>query len=388
MRFTVIRENLSNSLNVVSKAVNPRSPLPILSNILIRTEKGMIKLFASDLQMSISASVGAKIDEPGEITVPAKILIEFVNQVNSDKIEFSLRGAVLRLSTDKANATLTGIPASEFPVMEIPQNGYEVTLPSDLFSKSIQKVQYVVAVDEGRPVLTGIYFKITKSELVIAGTDGYRMAEYSFGLQNTPIGIKDDEVVSCIVPAKAFSENIKAFAGKSRDITFAIYPENNVVVLKVDDYIAQIRMIDGEYPDYLSVVPSEFTTTVSIDASEFSNGIKLASIFARDIGNMIKLVIKDGVIESISQPSESGSNVTKMSAEVEGDDISIAFNAKYLLDFVNNQTSSDDIIFKSSDPLKPVLFSIVGEENYFSDGKKSNVYKRYFHLIMPMKSSW
>jgi len=388
MKFTVIRENLSNALNVVSKAVNQRSPLPILSNILIKTEKGMIQLFASDLQMSISASVGAKIDEPGEITVPAKIFIEFVNQVNSDKIDFSLSGAVLKLSTDKVNATLSGIPASEFPVMDRPKKGYEVTLPSDLFSKAIQKVQYVVAIDEGRPVLTGIYFKITKNELVIAGTDGYRMAEYSFGLQNAPFGIKEDEVVSCVVPAKAFSENIKAFAGKSNDMTFAIYPENNVVTLKVDDYVAQIRMIDGEYPDYLSVVPSEFSTSIVIDSSEFSNGIKLASIFARDIGNMIKLLIKDGVIESISQPSESGSNITKMSADVEGEDIAIAFNAKYLLDFVSNQSSSGDIIFKTSDPLKPVLFSVNTEENYFAEGKKINGFKRYFHLIMPMKSSW
>lgn len=388
MKFTVIRENLSNALNVVSKAVNQRSPLPILSNILIKTEKGMIQLSASDLQMSISASVGAKIDEPGEITVPAKILIEFINQVNSDKIDFSLNGSILKLQTDKANATLTGIPASEFPVMEVPQKGYEVTLPSDIFSKAIQKVQYVVAIDEGRPVLTGINFKISKSELIIAGTDGYRMAEYSFGIQNTPVGLKDNEVVSCVVPAKAFSENIKAFAGKSENITFAIYPENNLVVLKSEDYVAQIRMIDGEYPDYLSVVPTDFSTTVIIDSSEFSNGIKLASIFARDIGNMIKLVIKDGVIESISQPSETGSNTTRMSADVDGEDISIAFNAKYLLDFVNNQSAGGDIIFKASDPLKPVLFSVNNEENYFSEGKKQNDFKRYFHLIMPMKSSW
>jgi len=388
MKFTVIRENLSNALNVVSKAVNQRSPLPILSNILIKTEKGMVQLFASDLQMSISAKVGAKIDEPGEITVPAKILLEFVNQVNSDKIDFSLNGSILKLATDKANATLAGIPASEFPVMDRPDKGYEVTLPSEVFSKAIQKIQYVVAVDEGRPVLTGIYFKISKNELVIAGTDGYRMAEYSMDLETSSIGIKKDEVVSCVVPAKAFAENVKAFAGKAIDITFAIFPESNVVTLKADDYEAQIRLIDGEYPDYISVVPSDFSTTVTIDSGEFSNGIKLASIFARDIGNMIKLVIKDGVIESISQPSEAGSNVTKMSADVEGEDISIAFNAKYLLDFVSNQNSSGEIIFKTSDPLRPVLFSINGEENYFSSGKRVSGYKRYFHLIMPMKSSW
>ena len=348
----------------------------------------MVQLFASDLQMSISAKVGAKIDEPGEITVPAKILLEFVNQVNSDKIDFSLNGSILKLATDKANATLAGIPASEFPVMDRPDKGYEVTLPSEVFSKAIQKIQYVVAVDEGRPVLTGIYFKISKNELVIAGTDGYRMAEYSMDLETSSIGIKKDEVVSCVVPAKAFAENVKAFAGKAIDITFAIFPESNVVTLKADDYEAQIRLIDGEYPDYISVVPSDFSTTVTIDSGEFSNGIKLASIFARDIGNMIKLVIKGGVIESLSQPSESGSNVTKMSADVEGEDISIAFNAKYLLDFVSNQNSGGEIIFKTSDPLKPVLFSINGEENYFSSGKRVSGYKRYFHLIMPMKSSW
>ncbi|PJA40920.1 DNA polymerase III subunit beta, partial [candidate division WWE3 bacterium CG_4_9_14_3_um_filter_34_6] len=231
----------------------------------------------------------------------------------------------------------------------------------------IQKVQFVVAVDEGRPVLTGIYFKTEKDKLIIAGTDGYRMAEQIIKIEKT------DDVV-CIIPAKSFAEILKLFSAKSDQIKFVINNERNFAKLETEDMQAQFRMIDGEYPDYKAILPDDFSTEVRISSSEFSNGIKLSSIFSRDIGNMIKIVIKDKSIKSLSQPSEAGSNVTEMLGEVDGEDISIAFNAKYLLDFVNN-VQTDEVVFKAEGPLKPVLFSRSGG-------------KDYFYLVMPMKATW
>ncbi len=369
MQFTVLQENFQRGLAVVSRAVNSRSPLPVLSNLLIKTDKGRIKVTASDLQITISSWIGAKVDAPGEITVPAKILIDFVNQLSDEKIEITLDGANLKVTTEKAKANLMTIPATEFPNLELPEDGNKLSIKSSEILKAIQQVQFASATDESRPVLTGIYLKAEKDILVIACTDGYRMAEYKLKLSK-----KVDTPVKCVIPARAFSDIVKSFAPKSENIEITINSEKNAVVVRAEDSEAQLRMIEGQYPDYESVLPKEFTTEILVSRAELLNAIKLTSIFARDIGNSVKISANEDSIEARSQPSEAGSNLSKINGELTGDNIEITFNAKYLLDFLNNIDEAE-IIFKASDSLKPGLFNIVGQDNYF-------------FLAMPMKANW
>jgi DNA polymerase-3 subunit beta len=369
MQFTVLQENFQKGLALVGRAVNTRSPLPVLANILIKTDKGRIKVTSSDLQITISSWIGAKVDQPGEITVPAKILIDFVNQLSDEKIELILDGSNLKVTTDKAKATLTTIPASEFPNLELPEDGDKLTIKSSELVKAISQVQFASAVDESRPVLTGIYLKAEGETLVIACTDGYRMAEYKLKLSvNVPTEVK------CVIPAKAFSDIVKSFAPKSENIELIINTDKNAVVVRAEDSEAQLRMIEGQYPDYEAVLPKEFTSEVHVSKTELLNAIKLTSIFARDIGNSVKLSANENGIEAKSQPSETGSNLSKINGELEGDPIEITFNAKYLLDFLSN-IDETEIIFKASDPLKPGLFNIKDQDNYF-------------FLAMPMKANW
>lgn len=369
MQFTVLQENLHKGLSIVGRAINQRSPLPVLSNILIKTDKGRIKVTASDLQITISSWIGAKVDEPGEITVPAKVLTDFTNQLSEEKIEMTLDGGTLKVNTEKANANLTTIPASEFPDLELSEEGNKITLKSEELVKAIQQVQFAAAADESRPVLTGIYLRAEGNTLIIACTDGYRMAEYRLKL-----GAEVNEPVKCVIPAKAFSDIVKSFAPKSDDIELIINSENNAVVVRVEDHEAQLRMIEGEYPDYEAVLPKEFNTEVRVSRSELLRAIRLANVFSKDIGNSVKIVASEEGIEAKSQPSESGSNVSKVNGEVEGEDIEITFNAKYLLDFLSNIDESE-LIFKALDPLKPGLFNIADNKNYF-------------FLAMPMKANW
>jgi len=369
MKFTVLKDNFLKGLNIVGKAINARAPVPILSNILIKTEKGRLVLMASGLQITISAKIGAKVDKEGEITIPAKLLIDFVSQIADEKIEASLDGSVLTLKTDKSSAKFSGAGADEFPAIETIKKGVSFDLSSKEFAKAMQYAGFTVASDEGRPVLTGLYIEAEKSGILFAGTDGFRMAEYKMKLAKSI-----EEKVSFIVPARSFIEVGRALLAESESVSLTVDSEKNLLVLKVDDFEAYFRMIDGEYPDYRSIIPSDFTTEVHVSRADFENGVKLSNIFSRDSGNMIKLIVGKKGIQSMSQPSESGSNTTNISAEVTGEDVEIAFNAKYLLEFFAS-ISDDEIVFKISDSLKPGLFKLEGKDHYF-------------YIVMPMKANW
>ena len=194
---------------------------------------------ASNLQMTIVSYVGAKLDENGEYTVPARLLTDFVNQVVDEKIEAELKESALYLETKKAKANIVGIPAAEFP--EVPSNleGVSVKFKSKDLVDILQKVLFAVALDEGRPVLTGLYFKIDKGQLTLAGTNGFRMTEYK-----TKVELKEkDSAVECVIPAKAFGDIVKSFAPESADIELVIVSEKNLAVVKAEDLEAQIRLI-------------------------------------------------------------------------------------------------------------------------------------------------
>ena len=309
-------------------------------------------------------------------------MLEFVSQLTDEKINFELEGAVLNVTTEKSNAHFSGIVASEFPEILTVEEGEKVSLDAKEFARALHHIQYVVATDESRPELTGVYLELTDERLVLAGTDGFRMAEYTMKLSE-----KVKENVSCILPAKALADIVKTFSaeveggvegadgeGSDSVISLLINNDRNLAVVSIDDMTAYVRMIEGQYPEYKAIIPDEFSTEVRLAKDEFASGVKLANIFARDKGNMIKIVVNDGEVEILSQPTESGSNSTKLKAEVEGEDISIAFNARYLLEFFNNVTG-DEVLFKVIESTKPGWFQIVGQDIYF-------------YLVMPMKANW
>lgn len=371
MKITVLRENLLHTLQVAVKVVNARSPLPVLANVLLEAQKGQLLATASDLQSTISLTCGAKVEASGSITVPAKLLLEFVNQVRSEKISFTLDKGILRVVTDTATAKFNTMPASEFPDMPDLKKGIELKVPVKEILTALQMVQFVAAIDEGRPVLTGIYFKMTSNELILAGTDGFRMAEYRIPIK-TP---KEIAGKSFVVPARVLGDLTKSLVAGIKDLSIKIDNKSNILLIEGEDAKAYLRMIEGEYPDYEAVVPKEFTTEVKISAGALTNAVKLANIFARDMGNMVKFVIDEEHVEVLSQPTELGSNASKIGGDLDGEEIEIAFNAKYLLEFLNNVDSGKELVFKATESTKPGLFNV--EE-----------YQNYFYLVMPMKANW
>lgn len=369
MKFTVLQKNLIRGLNVVSKAVNPRNPLPILSNILIKTDQGRIKLVASDLQITISTWIGAKIDKTGEITIPAKILNEFVSQITDEKIEATLNESKLNIVTDKLNAFFNGTISDEFPVLEKIDKEHEFSVDSAVLLDSLDKVHVAVGSDENRAVLTGILFTIENDILTLVGLDGFRLSEYKIKLDK-----KHDKKVQFIVPAKSLYELVKSISSNYEKINISINTKNNIISLKVDDIEAQIRLIAGEYPDYKSIMPQDYSTIVVVDRIDLTNAIKVVSLFSKDLGYSTKFEITENNLEIKSQPNEIGDNKANIKVETTGDDITICFNARYLLEYLSNM-KEDKITIKVIESTKPGLF--LAEEK-----------SEYLYLVMPINANW
>jgi len=381
MQFTVLQKNLLKGLNIVGKAVNARSPLPILGNILFSTDKGRLKLTASDLEMTISTWIGAKIDREGEVTIPAKLINEFVSQISEEKISVDVDGNNMNMTTEKLNAVFNGTTADEFPVNKKMDSEISFKLNSKDFFEALTKVQFSVAVDESRPVLTGVLFVIDGDSLKLVGLDGFRLSEHS---------IKMDKSVNVdsqfIVPARALFDISKNFTDYS-EVSIGVNLESQNLLLSVDDIEVQIKLIAGEYPDYQAIIPDEYNTTITVDRLELTNSIKLVSVFARELGYSVKFSVKkDGIIEAESKPTEIGSNKVKIESKVEGDDITIVFNAKFLLDFLNH-INSDKVQIKTVGTTKPGLLVPVSD-NSGSKDKGGSSQSDYWYLVMPMSMNW
>jgi DNA polymerase-3 subunit beta len=368
MKFNALKEPFLKGINTVSKAINTKTAIPALSNILITSEKNNIKLTASDLHVTITAKIGADVESEGSITVPGKLLSSFVSQIAAEKLSCQLDGENFKVQTPKIKSSFATINADEFPGVEILHEGNLLKLKSDEFSKALQHIQFVPAISDSRPVLTGIYIKIASGKLIMAATDGFRMVEYVLNANSGDLDI------SCIVPAKVFVDIAKIFCAEEDQIDLYINKDKNVVGLKVNNMEAQLRMLDGDYPNYRAIIPAEFTNKAEMDKNSLGNGIKLASIFSKDYDNMIKISQTADLIEIKSQPTESGSNSSQVDGTFAGTPIDIAFNAKYMIDFVNN-VSGEKIIMESNEPLKPTAF-------------RSSDNPDFIYIVMPMRASW
>ena len=368
MKFNTLKDSFLKGINTVSKALNTKTSIPALSNILIKTEANNIKVTASDLHVTISAKIGAEIEKEGSTSVPGKLLTSFISQLSAEKIKCHLDGENFKVQTDKVKSSFATISAEEFPGVEILHEGNLLKIKSADLAKALQHIQFVPAISDSRPVLTGIFIKIAQNKLILAATDGFRMVEYVLSVKS------GDLETSCIIPAKSFTDIAKAFCAEEEEIDVYINKEKNVLGLKIKDMEAQLRMIDGDYPNYRAIIPAQFGSKAVLDKDSLGTGIKLASIFSKDYDNMVKISQSTVGVEIKSQPTESGSNSSMVDGVFTGTDLDIAFNAKYMIDLVNN-ASGEKIVIESNESLKPVAFKVEGNENFI-------------YIVMPMRAGW
>ncbi len=380
MWVTCLQENLAKGLATVGRAVAARATLPVTQNVLIQTDSGRLKLTATNLEIAISTWIGGQIESEGAITIPARMLTDFVNSLPAEKVEIELVGEPKGIHIMCANfeATINGTDAAEFPPIPSVSDGASITIPADTLRGALERVVFSAATDDSRPALTGVNMDIGETSLTLAAADGFRMSVEKSELANGP----SDEV-SCIVPAKTMSELQRLLSDPSGEVEFTVTEAKTQALFKMANVEVVTQLVQGTFPDYEKIMPVSHTTRADIDLQRMVQATRAASVFARDGSGIIRMVMSPpdaegngdgGSVAVSSRAEEMGDNKGVVIAKVEGDESKIAFNARFLTD-VLNVMRGDDVIVETTTPSSPGLF-------------RSETLSGYTHVIMPMYVQW
>ncbi len=377
MKVSSLQENLSRGLSIVGRAVPARSTLPQASHVLLQTDEGRLKLVATDLMIATSCWIGAQVEEEGAITVPARILTDFVSSLPNEKIDLSVadRGKQLHIDCARNEATMAGMDADDFPPVPKVDDGLSLKLDQKALHRAIQQTHFAAAADDTRPVLTGIHTLVEGDQLTLAAADGFRLAVHKL-----PIDQDVPEKVEVIVPARAFREVERLIDDADGAIEMAINDARSQVVFRMDTVELVATLLQGTFPNYGQLIPQSYASRATINMQQFLQETRIASIFARDGAGIVRLQIdpsegKDVAKMTISARAEEiGEHRGEMDVKLEGEASKIAFNSRYLQD-VLAVLDADEIALETTNPSSPgVLRPLDGDD--------------YVHVVMPMFVQW
>lgn len=366
---------------MVRPAVASRTTLPITQNVLLATDGEGLKLAATDLEIALTCWLKAEIEEEGTTTVPARLLIDFVNSLPSDRIQLHLpsRSRTLRLSCARNEATMGSMDADDFPPIPLVQSDAGIRIDRQSLKTAITHVAFAAATDDSRPVLTGVHFLLEGNELTLAAADGFRLAVYHLELADAV-----PERIEIVVPARALNELGRLLSDDERPIEMMVNPNRSSVLFRVEnkDYEAEMvaQLKQGPFPNYGQLIPKTFQTRATVDAREFLRETKIAAIFARDGSGIVRLQLQPGEeltpgrLAVSARAEEVGDNNGEIDAAVEGEGGKIAFNSKYLQD-VLNVLSDGKVALEMQGPSQPGVIRPIGSESYV-------------HVVMPMFVQW
>lgn len=364
MRLQVTQQNLNRALSVVARVANTRNQLPILANILIKTSDNRVSISATNLDIAITQFIGSKVSDEGSITVPARLMQDFVSSLPDGVIELKLEDTKLHIKTEKYQSVVNGVLADDFPVMPAIEKGESLEIPCAELKRALQQVVFAASSDESRPVLTGVLLKGSDGELHIAATDSYRLAEKT-------LKVKSKKSINLLVPATAMQDLLRIL--NDDDDTVSVVYDEQLVLFQVGDVELVARLLEGTYPDYQRLIPSEFSVTSKLNKSEFQNITKVSSLFARESAGSITIEVdeNDKQLSIHSVASQLGENTANVSGEIVGSG-TITLNSRYLLDALGAMTD-DTVQFSFNGKLEPTVIRSVNETDYT-------------HVIMPLKS--
>ena len=363
MKLQVTQENLTQALNSVARVANSRNTLPILSNVLIKTANNRLSLSATNLDIAIVHYIGAKISEEGAITVPARLMQDFVSNLPTGVIELELTNTKLKVNTEQYHSVVNGIVADDFPVMPSITEGKTWKIDSSSLKKGLQQTVFAASSDETRQVLTGVYLHTQDNKLYVAATDSYRLAEKELG--------KNSEEVSILVPATAMQDLLRIMGDYDGEIS--VTHDGQQVLFRVGDVELTARLVEGTYPDYQKLIPQEFSSSIQLKRADLINVTRVSSLFARESAGSVTIELeeKTNSLSIRSVASQLGENTATCNGKVSGDG-SITLNSRYLLDALQ-ALSGEETYFGFNGKLEPTILK---------DPKDGS----YKHIIMPLKS--
>lgn len=384
MKISCLQESLKRGISTVSRAVASKSPLPVLSHILLSTDEGRLKLSATDLEVGITYWLDAQVEEEGAVTVPSRLFSDVVGNLPNDKVTLTLdsRTVMTRVECGKFTSNIKGIEAEDFPpIPTVSSDEPSIHLPPALLREAIEQVAFAASNDESRPVLTGVLVRMSPDEesggttIIFASADGYRLATRTVKLPD--VSLPDSSVLhEFIVPARALTELARVVADVEEDIIITVTSGGGQVLFHTPTSSLVSRLIDGKFPDFERIIPSSHTTRSVIETQELIKAVKLASFFASSSQNFIKLTFEAGgdtepgrlIINA--NAAEVGDNTSELESMVQGDGGAVAMNVRFLTDALG-AIDTPQVALETQSPQSPGVFKPVGQETYV-------------HVIMPM----
>jgi DNA polymerase-3 subunit beta len=375
MKLSCLQENLKRGLAVVGHAVAGKSTLPVLSNILLSTDEGRLKLAATNLEIGITCWIGAKIEEEGAITVPAKLLTDYVGGLPNDKLLLAadMRTQVLNVQCGREfKANMKGIESEEFPIIPtVSDRTPTVAFPPDMLREAIDQVAFAAATDDTRPVLAGVLMRLKGTTATFAAADGFRLSVRTITLPE-PIA----EPMDVIVPARALLELGRIIGDVEGNVEVTVTPSGGQVLFHTEQMDLVSRLIEGKFPDFERIIPQGHATRTVLDTQELAKAVKLASYFATASANIVKLTMESGgnlgpgKLTISANAAEVGDNQSSLDGMVNGEGGQIALNVKFLTEALN-ALKTPQVAFETQTPQSPGVFRPIGAEGYI-------------HIVMPM----
>ncbi len=375
MKVSCLQENLQRALAQVSRAVAAKTAMPILSNVLLATDDGRLRIAATNLEIGVTTWVGASIEEEGRVTVDARLLSEFVNTLPNAPVllEVEAKRMSLNVQSGRDKASINGIDADDFPVIpHLDGEAYVANIDPQALRDMIAQVEFAAATDESRPVLAGVLARFEGQTVTLAAADGFRLA-----VREGELADAVPERLDVIIPARALRELARILGDQTDPVRLAITPNQSQLLVRVGETEFLSRLIDGTFPDFQQIIPREFSTRLELGREAFLNAVRRAGYFARDNNDVVRISVHagdeefmPGSVEISANAAERGNSQSFVDASVSGPETQIAFNARYLAD-VLTVLRAGQVVVGVNGANQAGVVRLVGADNYT-------------HVIMPM----
>ena len=373
MKVSCLQENLAKALNNVSRAVAARTAtLPVLTHVLLATEGGRLKISATNLELGINCWIGAKVEDEGAITVPARTFTELISLLPPDRVdlELNIRTQSLRVICRHTDTNIKGIDAQEFPIIPAFQPDSAAFIDAAVLKKMISKVAFAAATDESRPMLTGVMTKLDGDKITMAAADGFRLSVCT-GVLKEPVA----EPRAMLIPARAVAEVARVIGEQEEPVAITVTPSHGQVLIHLQNTDVVAQLIEQKFPDYEPIIPKKHTTRTVVNTADLLKACRQAGIFARESSDTMRLKItpsngEPSQVTITAKADETGDNLSQLDATTEGEEVEIAFNVKYLID-VLSVIDTPQTAIETTLPKSPGLIKPVGDPTFL-------------HVIMPM----
>lgn len=356
MKFICSQKQLASAINTVQKAVSAKTTLPILKGILLETLGQKLKLVGTDLEIGIEQTIDAEILSEGSIVISSKILGDMIRKLPDAEVEFQIDqdyNTVIRC--ENSEFTLIGQPAVEFPELPVVEEEYSYQISQDLFKNMIRQTVFATALDETRPILTGVLMEIAESNMNMVALDGYRLAFR----QGT---IKSHENSKAVIPGKTLSEIYRIISDEDTADVEIFFTDKHVL-FQLKDIKVISRLLEGEFINYKQILPKEYKSRVKVNTRNLLDSMERASLLAKEgKNNLVKFSIKDERM-TITSNAEIGRVHETLNIELEGQDLDIGFNSKYFLD-VLKIIDSEEIYLEFITNVSPCIVKPTDTQNY------------------------